>query len=84
VSPKPHSVECREALERLYDYLDRELTPEWEEAVGRHLRECSACFCCFEFERAYLRFLEARIKAQGAPPEVKRRILRQLFEAEEP
>ena len=79
MSESRHSLECREAIERLYEYLDRELTPEVREEVERHLRMCGDCVKHFEFERAFLRFLEARARGRGAGPDVKRRILRELF-----
>ncbi len=77
----PHSIECRDAVDRIYEYLDRELTPEVRAEVERHLRACSGCFRHFEFERAFLRFLEARARGRGAGPEVKRRILKELLQS---
>jgi len=74
---------CREAIERLYEYFDRELTPEVRAEVEHHLRACAGCVRHFEFERAFLKFLEARARGRGAGPEVRRRILKELFEADE-
>lgn len=84
MSAAPRSIDCREAVDRLYEYLDRELTPEVNVEVEHHLRTCAGCFKHFEFERAFLRFLEARARGRGAGPDVKRRIIQQLFETEEP
>jgi anti-sigma factor (TIGR02949 family) len=84
VSADPRPIDCRDAVERLYEYLDRELTPELRAEVERHLTECAGCFKQFEFERGFLRFLEARARGRGAGVEVKRRIIRELFEPEEP
>lgn len=72
-------LDCQGAVDRLYDYLDGELTPEVEAAVRAHLADCSRCFKLFGFEGAFLRFLEARTRAQGAPIALKRRILDTLF-----
>ena len=83
MSDASRSLDCREAVERLYEYFDQELTPEVREAVERHLRMCGECLQHFEFERAFLRFLEARARGRGAGPDVKRRILRELFGAED-
>jgi anti-sigma factor (TIGR02949 family) len=84
MSTPPRSLECREALEHLYEYFDRELTPEVRAEVERHLQACAGCSRHFEFEHAFLRFLEARARGRGASPEVRRRILRELFETDQP
>ncbi|HLB36896.1 MAG TPA: zf-HC2 domain-containing protein [Gemmatimonadales bacterium] len=83
MSDAPHSLDCREAIERLYEYLDQELTPDVRQEVERHLRMCGKCHQHFEFEQAFLRFLEARARGRGAGPEVKRRVLEQLFGTED-
>lgn len=72
-------MNCREARERLYEFLDREMTPEAEAAVRHHLTECPPCGKHYDFEELFVQFLRARCRAQGAPPELKRRILDELF-----
>lgn len=73
-------MNCREAFDRLYEYLDQELTPEVEAKVRQHLRECPPCDECFDAEQAFLKFVEARCRSRSAPPELKRRILSELFD----
>jgi len=80
MSGAPDPIDCRQAAAQLYEYLDGELTPAADAAVRAHLADCAHCLALCDFERAYLRFLELRARARGAPPEVKRRILRELFE----
>jgi mycothiol system anti-sigma-R factor len=41
---------CRDALHRLYDYLDGELTEEALAQIGRHLDQCQPCLRAFDFE----------------------------------
>lgn len=72
-------MNCSEALDRLYEYLDGELTPERAEEVREHIEECGECFALSKFEDAFLTFLEARCKARRAPPHLKRAILKQLL-----
>ncbi len=79
MNDQPTPVDCQEAADRLYEYLDGELTPEIELAVRAHIAECAPCFKRFDFEETFLRFLAGRIRSQGAPPELKRRILESLF-----
>lgn len=79
----PKDIDCREALERLYEYLDGELTPVRAEEVRLHLEHCAPCLAASDFEGAYLRFLEARSWAQKAPEQLRKKILEQiLFEGE--
>jgi len=66
-------------MEHLYEFLDRELTPELERDIKRHIEECPPCGEQFDFEAVYLKFLRARCKTQGASPELKQRVLRELF-----
>jgi anti-sigma factor (TIGR02949 family) len=72
-------MNCRECSEHLYEYLDRELTPEVEREIREHLAGCPPCDDQFDFEKLFLDFLRARTRSQGAPPELKRRILREIF-----
>lgn len=73
-------MNCRECVEHLYEFLDREVTPELERDIRIHLEECPPCGEQFDFEALFLKFLRARCRAQGAPPELKRRVLRELFD----
>jgi mycothiol system anti-sigma-R factor len=72
-------MNCRECTEHLYEYLDRELTPEVEREIREHLAGCHPCDDQFDFEKLFLDFLRARCRSQGAPPELKHRILREIF-----
>ena len=73
-------MNCRECVEHLYEYLDRELTPDLEREIRAHLVACPPCGEHHDFETVFLRFLHARCSAQGAPPALRRRILEQLFD----
>lgn len=73
-------MNCQEALEHLYEFLDGELTAERAQRVREHLAACQPCEECFDVEQAFLKFIEARCRSKGAPPELRRRILRELFE----
>lgn len=72
-------ITCLEALENLHPYLDGELTQELEAAVRRHLAACARCFPRFELERVFLRFVEARTRAQAAPVHLKERVFQAIF-----
>ena len=74
-------MNCRDVLDHLYEYLDRELTPADERRIREHLAACPPCDDRFDVEQAFLRFIEARCRTHGAPPELRRRILQDLFDA---
>jgi mycothiol system anti-sigma-R factor len=74
-------ADCNETIERLYHYLDGELTQERRDQIQRHLEECSPCFQAVGFERE-LRILIARRCTDRVPDELKDRIKRSL-EAEQ-
>ena len=76
---RPDPFDCRAAVDRLYDYLDGELSPADADRVRAHLEVCAHCFALFDFESAFLRFLEARRDAAGAPPTLRRHVLHRLL-----
>jgi len=79
----PKAIDCHEALDRIYEYLDGELTPVRAEEVRLHIELCAPCLAASNFESAYVRFLEARSWAQKAPEALRKKILEQiLFEGE--
>jgi anti-sigma factor (TIGR02949 family) len=85
MTDEPQNLDCQEALDRLYEYLDEELTPIRAEEVRLHIQQCAPCFELAGFEETYLRFLEARTRARGAPESLRKKILHEiLFEDEQP
>lgn len=75
-------ISCQEALQRLYEYLDGELTPEITEEVRRHIEICARCY---PEVRATTEFRDAlRRAARGQPlcPEPLRRRIGRMLEDE--
>jgi mycothiol system anti-sigma-R factor len=73
-------LDCDEALERVYEFLDGELTEGVEQAIRRHLAACARCEPRFEHERVFIEFIAQRARLEQAPPALRRRILRELVE----
>jgi mycothiol system anti-sigma-R factor len=69
------SNHCAEALARVYEYLDNELSPADAATVKRHFEDCGVCsdflHFCNEFHRAVQR---AATEQPCAPPELRARI----------
>ena len=46
----PDNIGCEQALKRLLEFIDRELSEVEHGNVERHLRTCRTCFSRMEFE----------------------------------
>jgi len=64
---------CRDAVERLYHFLDGELTVERRQLIQRHLDECTDCIEAYEFE-AELRLAISRGCKEAVPDTLRVRI----------
>ncbi len=74
--------ECEEALDRLFEYIDGELTPSELEHVATHLKACPPC----EAERHLNEKIKTRVSATGgdsAPDALRDRIVETLRMARE-
>jgi anti-sigma factor (TIGR02949 family) len=43
-------IDCEQALKRLLEFIDRELSDSEHDGMERHLRTCRSCFSRMEFE----------------------------------
>lgn len=44
-------IDCEQALQQIFEFIDRELHEADHEAMHRHLARCKSCFSRVEFER---------------------------------
>ena len=72
--------ECREALDRLYHYLDGELTDSRRRQIKEHLDTCLPCLEAFDFE-AELKMLIASRCRDDVPTHLRLRVVEALAEA---
>ena len=75
-------IGCKEALERLYEYLDGELTPGSAEEVRRHVEVCDACYPEVKFTTEFRDALHRAARGQPASPDGLRQKIGQLLENE--
>ncbi|HYU39645.1 MAG TPA: mycothiol system anti-sigma-R factor [Acidimicrobiia bacterium] len=66
-------MDCDEAIVRLYQYLDGELTVWRRQAITRHLDECPPCAEGFDFEIELRQVIASKCRDE-VPPALKRRI----------
>ena len=78
----PHEIDCRTAVQQLWDYLDHELTPERMAEVRGHLERCAKCLPHHDYARTFLVALsEARESDLRAPDVLRRRVMDSLRSA---
>jgi anti-sigma factor (TIGR02949 family) len=78
----PHAArecdgDCTDALDRLWEYLDSELTPVDADTVRHHLAECRGCLEEYDVE-VVLKKLVRRGCQEVAPETLRLRIHEQL------
>ena len=70
-------MDCDDALLRIYEYLDGEMTMWRRRAIARHLDECPPCADGFTFEVELRRIVVSKCQEQ-APPSLRIRIAESL------
>lgn len=65
---------CREAVNRLYEFIDRELSLQELEEVQRHLDHCPPCLDLFRFEENVLTFVGEKCREVSAPSQLRDRV----------
>ena len=71
------SVQCREALERLSEFLDSEMAPSDGDRIREHLADCEPCLTEYDLED-HIKSLVRRSCCESAPTELHLRIRSQL------
>jgi mycothiol system anti-sigma-R factor len=69
---------CQEAVERLYDYLDKEIDKITAARIEKHLDLCRLCCDHFEFEKKMKELVQKSCIRQKAPSFLKEKILKAL------
>lgn len=75
----PREIDCHTAVQRLWDYLDEELTPERMQEVRFHLERCARCLPHHDYARVFLAALASAREAEPPAPEtLRRRVMENL------
>jgi len=62
---------CEEAVKRLNEYLDHEMTPEERVVVLKHLEICRPCLKRFSFEQTLVISLRQKVTLLCIPPSLR-------------
>jgi mycothiol system anti-sigma-R factor len=66
---------CREALERVFEYLDNELAPADAAEIKRHFEKCRSCYPVLKYCQSFQDAMQRAADCQCcAPKELKDRI----------
>jgi mycothiol system anti-sigma-R factor len=74
-------LDCNETIERLYFFLDGELTEERRTEIRIHLDDCSPCLGAFDFEAELRQVIASRCK-DHVPDSLRQRVLDAILEEE--
>ncbi len=69
---------CKEAVDKLYEYLDREADGMTASQVEKHLDLCRLCCDHFEFEKKMKKLVKNSCFQEKAPTFLKEKILKAL------
>jgi mycothiol system anti-sigma-R factor len=71
-------MDCNDCVERLFAFLDTELTPAELTQVRSHLEGCDDCDDEFVFEARFLEQLKECCTSDVAPAELRQRVILRL------
>ncbi len=73
---------CEEAVKRLNEYLDHEMTPEERIVVLKHLEICRPCLSRFSFEQTLVISLRQKVSVLCMPEALRVKLHALLHEKE--
>jgi len=71
-------MDCNDCVEKLYQFLDTELTEAETTAIRSHLKGCDDCDDNFVFEARFLQQLRDCVTSDVAPVELRQRVIVKL------
>ena len=71
-------IECEDALESLFEFLDGELDEPRSAAIEKHLEICRKCYPRAQFERAFLDALGGVGAEDAVPADLREKVVAAL------
>jgi len=72
---RPHEVPCSEVLERVYAYLDHEMSDADCEEIRKHLDECGPCLQEFGLDEVVKKLVAKHCGCDPAPADLRGKVL---------
>lgn len=67
-------ITCRDCIQALNPYIDRELSDDDITHVREHLAACGGCLHVYQFEESVRRLVRVKCQEQAAPDSLRARI----------
>lgn len=67
-------ISCREAAERVYEYLDGELPADRAREVRCHVEQCKRCYPMYNWEQMFLDFIRESADRPAENPALRRKV----------
>jgi len=74
-----HDTDCKDVLDRVYEYLDGEMGAHDLAVIRQHLDECGPCLRQYDLDEA-VKALVRRSCHEAAPEQLRLRILTRISE----
>lgn len=75
-------ISCEEAVQRVYEFLDDELTEEKTREVRCHVEQCKRCYPMYNWEKMFLEFVQGRAGREESNPALREQV-EELLDREE-
>ncbi|MDP4511439.1 mycothiol system anti-sigma-R factor [Nonomuraea sp. NBC_00507] len=74
----PHDTDCREVLDKVYAYLDGELTDSDVVEIRVHLDECSPCLKEYDLDKAIKQLVHKHCGCDPVPADLRSKVLARI------
>lgn len=74
----PHDTDCREVLDKVYAYLDGELTETDIVEIRVHLDECSPCLQEYDLDKAIKALVHKHCGCDPVPGDLRSKVLARI------
>ncbi|WP_219461085.1 mycothiol system anti-sigma-R factor [Nonomuraea rhizosphaerae] len=75
---KPHDTDCREVLDKVYAYLDGELTEGSVVEIRVHLEECGPCLKEYDLDKAVKALVAKHCGCDPVPGDLRSKVLARI------
>ncbi|MEV1167750.1 mycothiol system anti-sigma-R factor [Nonomuraea sp. NPDC049784] len=74
----PHDTDCREVLDKVYAYLDGELTESDVVDIRVHLDECGPCLKEYDLDKAVKALVHKHCGCDPVPADLRSKVLARI------